>query len=121
MLKKQIYSFQNALSGLIWAIKTQRNFRVHLAFSALALAGGIFFQISYFEFMLIISLIGIGLAIEALNTAIEEAIDAIHKDWSQQIKIAKDASASAMLIFAFCAFIVASIIFIPRIFNLITL
>lgn len=119
MLKKQLYSFQNALNGLVWAIKTQRNFRIHLILSALSIIAGIFFRITELEFIIIFALIGIGLAIEALNTAIEEAIDAIHKDWNEAIKIAKDASASAMLIFSICAFIIACLIFIPRIINII--
>lgn len=66
-------------------------------------------------------LIGIGLAIEAVNTAIEEAIDAIHKDWTEEIKIAKDVSAAAMLIFSLSAFLIACIIFIPKILNLLTI
>ena len=121
MLKKQLYSFQNAVNGLIWATKTQRNFRIHLTLALLAILGSIIFKVSYLEFLLIFVLIAIGLAIEALNTAIEEAIDAIHKDWSDQIKVAKDASAAAMLIFSVFAFLVACIIFIPKIVAFLTI
>ncbi|MBI4009245.1 diacylglycerol kinase family protein [Candidatus Roizmanbacteria bacterium] len=121
MIKKHVFSFKNALAGLRWAFKTQTNFKIQLLLSLFALIGGFIFQISYLEFLVIITLIGIGLAIEAVNTAIEEAIDAIHKDWSEEIKVAKDVSAAAMLIFSLTAFIIACIIFVPRILKLLTI
>jgi len=117
MIKKQVYSFKNALEGIAWIFKTQRNFKIHLFLSFLAVSGGVLFQISTQEFLVVFLLIGIGLAIETLNTAIEEAIDAIHKDWTEEIKIAKDVSAAAMLIFSLCALLAAGIIFIPRLLN----
>lgn len=121
MIKKHVFTFQNALSGIIWTFKTQNNIRIHLFFSVLALIGGFVLKISTLEFFVILVLIGGGLAIETLNTAIEEAIDAIHKDWSEEIKIAKDVSAGAMLIFALTALFIAGFIFIPKIFELITI
>ena len=114
MLKKHVHSFRNAISGLMWIVQTQPNFRIHLSLSLLAIAAGYALKINHSEFLIILSMIGMGLALEAVNTAIEEAIDAIHKDWSEEIKVAKDVSAAAMLIFAITALIVASIIFIPR-------
>src|SRR3989338_3352892 len=117
MIKKHAFSFKNALEGILWIFKTQPNFKIHLFLSFLAITGGAVFQISYEEFLVIFILIGIGLAIEALNTSIEEAIDAIHKDWTEEIKIAKDVSAAAMLLFALTAFLAAGIIFIPRLLN----
>lgn len=120
MIKKQVYSFKNALEGIAWIFKTQRNFKIHLFLSFLAVFGGVLFQISKQEFLVVFLLIGIGLAIETLNTAIEETIDAIHKDWTEEIKIAKDVSAAAMLIFSLCALLAAGIIFIPKILKLLT-
>lgn len=115
MINKQLFSFKNALEGIRWAVKTQKNFRIHICLSLLSLAGGYFLKISKIEFLIIAMLIFTGLAIESINTAIEEAIDAIHKDWSEEIKVAKDVSAAAMLIFSIGALIIAFIIFIPRI------
>lgn len=115
-MKEHTISFKNAFSGFIWVIKTQKNFKIQLFLSLLSLVGGIYFKITYEEFLVIGVLITVGLVIEVINTAIEEAIDAIHKDWQEAIKIAKDVAASAMLIFSIGAFIIACIIFIPHIF-----
>ena len=121
MIKKQAFSFKNALAGIAWIFKTQPNFKIQLFLSFLAIFAGFLFQISRQEFLIIFLLIGIGLAIETVNTAIEEAIDAIHKDWTEEIKIAKDVSAAAMLIFSLSALLIACIIFIPKILNLLTI
>ncbi len=117
MIQKQLFSFKNALEGVRWIIKTQRNFRIHIFLSLLALLGGFILKISNEEFLLVIVMIFIGLAIESFNTAIEEAIDAIHKDYSEEIKVAKDVSAAAMLIFSIGAIFIACLIFVPRILS----
>ncbi len=115
MIKKHSLSFRHALEGLRWVLRTQPNFRIHIFFSLLSLFGSWIFRISYVEFLIILTLIFIGLVIEAVNTGIEETIDALHKDWSHEVKIAKDVAAASMLIFAVGASIIAGIIFIPRI------
>jgi diacylglycerol kinase len=117
-MKGHTISFKNAVAGLVWVAKTQRNFKIHLFLSTLSILGGFFFKISYEEFLIIGILITVGLVIEIINTAIEEAIDAIHKDWQEAIKIAKDVSAAAMLVFSTGAFTIACVIFIPRIIKL---
>lgn len=114
MIKKHTISFKNAFAGLLWALRTQPNYRVHLALSFLALAGGWILKISTGEFILIIVLITVGLMVETVNTAIEAVTDAIDHRWSQDIKIAKDVSAAAMLIFSIGAFIIACVIFLPK-------
>lgn len=121
MLKKHRLSFRHAFEGLSWVTRTQANFKIHVFFSILSLLGAWFFKISYEETLIILVLITVGLVVETINTGIEETIDAIHKDWSPEIKIAKDVSAASMLIFALGAVTIASIIFIPRILQLFNL
>ncbi len=120
MIRRHSLSFKHAFSGLIWVIKTQPNFQIHLSLSILSILGGLFFKISYPEWLTIFLLIVVGLIIETVNTGIEETIDAIHKDWSEEIKIAKDVAAASMLIFAVGSTVIAGIIFIPKILNLIS-
>ena len=89
MIRKQSVSFKHAFSGLMWVLKTQPNFKIHLFFSILSLFASYYLKISYIEFLIILTLIVMGLVIETVNTGVEETIDAIHKDWSHEIKIAK--------------------------------
>lgn len=114
-MKRHTISFKNAFKGLIWAFRSQPNYKIHFFLSLFSLVGGFVLKISYGEFLLIISLIFIGLAIETVNTAIEQTTDAIDSQWREDIGRAKDIAAGAMLIFSLGAFIIALIIFIPRI------
>jgi len=114
MIKKHTISVKNALSGLIWALKSQPNYRIHLFLSLLSLVGAWMLKVSYFEYLLILALIFIGFSLETVNTAIETTTDAIDQKWRDDIKLAKDLAAGAMLVFAIGAFIIASIIFFPK-------
>lgn len=115
MMRTHTISFKNAIKGLFYALKTQPNYKFHFFFSFLAILGAFILKISYFELILIIFLIFTGLTVETINTTIEAAADAIDKEWREDIKLVKDASAAAMLVFALGAFIIAAIIFIPKI------
>lgn len=118
MVRYHKISFKHAWDGLIWSLKTQPNYRIHLFLSFLSIIGGFYFKISYFEFLLIIFLITVGLVVETINTGLEQTTDAIDKKIREDIKIAKDVAAAAMLIYAIGSFIIALIIFVPRIFKL---
>lgn len=115
MIRKHTISFKHAYEGLIAALSTQPNYRVHIFLSLLSIGGGIYFRISYFEFLIIGTLITVGFVIETVNTAIEETCDAIDESIRPDIKIAKDTAAAAMLIFAIGSSILAGFIFIPHI------
>jgi len=81
MLRKHHISVKNAIRGLTTALNNQPNYRVHLFLSAIALIGGALLRISYSEFLVIITLIFVGLTIETINTAIENTNDAIDMKW----------------------------------------
>ena len=114
-LIKHKNSFGYAIEGLVWAFSTQLNYQIHAFCSVLALVLGFFYNISSLENVIIVFLIAVGFAIETINTAIECLADAIDKNWREDIKIAKDVSAGAMLVFAIGAFVIACIIFLPKI------
>ena len=118
MIRKHTISFKHAYDGLITALSTQPNYRVHLFLSLLSLIGGIVFKIRSEEFLIIGVLITVGLVVETINTAIEETCDAIDSAIRPDIKIAKDTAAAAMLIFAIGSTVLAGCIFIPRIIHL---
>ena len=118
MFKKHTISFKNAFNGLMWSLKTQPNYRIHLSLSLLALSLGFWLKISYTEFLIIIFLVMVGLVIETINTAIESTTDAIDTKIREDIRISKDVSAAAMVIYAIGATIIAMMIFLPKIMKL---
>ena len=115
MLKQHTISVKHAIDGLTWSFKTQPNYKIHLFLSILAIIGSIVLKVSYFEFILIIFMITVGLVIETLNTSLEQTTDAIDHKIREDIKIAKDIAAAAMLIYAIGSTIIAGMIFLPKI------
>lgn len=112
--KKHTISLKHALDGLKWAYGTQPNYRVHVFLSLFVIVSGIFFNISYTEWLVLVLTISMGLIVETVNTAIESTTDAITREWKEEIKIAKDVAAAAMLTHAIAALVIAAIIFVPK-------
>ena len=83
--------------------------------SILEIIFGFIFHINGLEWILIICMLGILLAVEVLNTAIEKACDAITKDYNPYIKIAKDCGSGATFIIFVVILILNIIIFYPKI------
>ncbi|MBQ6282201.1 MAG: diacylglycerol kinase [Bacilli bacterium] len=83
--------------------------------SILEIIFGFIFHINGLEWILIICMLGILLAVELLNTAIEKACDAITKDYNPYIKIAKDCGSGATFIIFVVILILNIIIFYPKI------
>lgn len=108
-------SVKYACEGIVQGLKTQPNFRIHLLLSLLSITLSILLQISLIEFIIILLTIGLGLAIEYLNTAVEFTVDLLTDKHHLLAKYAKDCAAAAMLVYAFFAALIAAIIFIPRI------
>ncbi len=114
MFKKYASSFVFAYEGLRWAFRHHANYRIHAVLSVAAVAASILLQIRYYEWLFIIITITLGFVIESINTAVEVTCDAIDQNWREDIKIAKDVSAAAMLIYSIGAATIALFIFIPK-------
>lgn len=115
-LHKHTISFKHAFEGLFWALKTQPNYIIHLTLSVLAVVFGLIFSIPKSDWIVLFTLISVGLAFETINSAIEQTLDCVSLERRSDIKIAKDASAAAMLIFSIGAAFVAWLIFSPYFF-----
>ena len=107
-------SFKHALDGIITALTTQPNFRIHLTLSLIAVILGILTKISGQEWAIIALTIAGGLSIELLNTAIEFTVDLLTDQHHLLAKYAKDTAAGAMLVYAIGSLAVGAFIFLPK-------
>ncbi|MDX2257001.1 MAG: diacylglycerol kinase family protein [Pseudanabaenaceae cyanobacterium bins.39] len=111
-----LLSFKYAGQGVIYAFRTQRNFRIHLAMGAIALSLGIYLQLSAISFAIISLTISMVLVLELLNTALEAVVDlSVGREFHPLAKIAKDCAAGAVLIAALTALVVAGVLLLPSI------
>ena len=77
---------------------------------------GFYVGLSPTEWCIQILVIALIMAIEGVNTAIEEIADFIHPEHHPKIGLIKDLAAGAVFIVAVAAFIIGCIIYIPKFF-----
>ena len=76
-LKKQIRSFGYAWKGIRQCVGKEQNLSFHLITTAVVIAAGFFFGITRTEWIVIILCIGVVIAAELFNTAIEKLVDLV--------------------------------------------
>lgn len=110
--KNSFESLNCAIEGVIYAVRTQKHIRYHIAMTIMALLLGVILDLPTLEFSLLILSFIILIFAEMLNTAIEITIDMIVKEYHPLAKAAKDVAAGATLISSFGIFIMCYVIFI---------
>ena len=111
---KIVDSFNYAIEGLIYVLRSQRNMRLHFLFAVLVLLLGIYLNLSGNELLLLLIAITFVLSAEMFNTAIEFTIDLISDTVNPLARIIKDIGAGAVLLSALNAIIAGYIIFSRR-------
>jgi diacylglycerol kinase len=112
--EKFIAGFGYAFSGLWYALRTQRNARVHAVIALLAITMGIALHISVVEFaMIFVAITGVFIA-EMFNTVIEICVDLASPEYHPLAKVAKDVAAGAVLLNAILAVIIGLFVFGPH-------
>jgi diacylglycerol kinase len=117
-LARRARSFGYAFDGLRWLVRTQPNFRIHLVIALLAVLLALALHLSLAELGLLALTIGLVLALEALNSALEALCDVASPTYHALIKVAKDVSAAGVLLASFSAVVVGLALFAPRLLAL---
>ncbi len=118
-LKKFINSFSYPIKGLKYAYRNEQNLAVDLGVAAIVIIFGIILKVSLVEWAVLFLTMGLVIACELINTAIEATVDLITEDYHPLAKVAKDTSAAAVFVFAIVAVLVGLIVFLPKIINII--
>lgn len=108
-------SFYHAWNGIIYALKTQPNFRFHFFAAFCVIAAGFFFKVSSIEWIVIGFTIMIVMVAETINTAIESVVDLLTDKYHLDAKRAKDVSAGMVLVAVVFAIFVGTLIFYPHV------
>jgi diacylglycerol kinase len=111
-------SFVYAWHGLIYAIRTQRNARVHAVIGAGAIVLGVLLHISPVEFAMVFVAITLVFIAEMFNTVAEACIDLVTREYHPLAKIAKDVAAGAVLLNAILSVIIGILVFGPHLLTL---
>ncbi len=112
-----INSFKNAFSGIIETFRTERNFKIQTIVAGLVVALSFLLNLKSIELIIVCIMIGLVLALEMINTAIENLSDEVDMNYNKSIKKVKDTSAGAVLLFSVCTVVIGILIFIPKLIN----
>lgn len=98
--KPKYHLFKNtkyAIDGLIHAIKTESSFRLELFASVFIIAGIIFIDTSLTNKLILLVTGILVLIVELINSAIENVVDLVTKDFTPLAKSSKDIGATAVM------------------------
>lgn len=106
-------SLQYALAGLKYALRTQRNIRIHLAVASAVVVMGLWLHLPLSHWAILVLTIGFVLVGELLNTVAETLVDLASPDYHPLAKVAKDVTAGAVLLAAFVSVVVGLLVLGP--------
>lgn len=116
-LNKLFNAFKPAFNGIGIAFKSERNLRFHSIAMGCVIIFSFVLSISIIEWMIVLILFALVIAMELINTSIEKLCDLIQPGKDERIRIIKDISAGAVLWVAIVAFMTGLLIFLPKIFT----
>ncbi|TYP96775.1 diacylglycerol kinase (ATP) [Tenacibaculum adriaticum] len=114
-VKKRLRGIKFALKGIWILATTEDSIKAQFFIGLFAIVLGFLFNISLSEWMIQLTITGLVLVAEALNTAVEKMADFIHPNFDKKIGIIKDVAAGAAGFAAIISIIVGCIIYIPKI------
>lgn len=113
---QRIKSIEYAYRGAVLLIKTEASIQIQVFIGVVVTLIGLIVGLNPTEWLVQTLTIGLIIAIESINTAIEEIADFIHPEQHPKIGLIKDLAAGAVFIFAVIAIIIGCIIYFPKFF-----
>jgi diacylglycerol kinase (ATP) len=111
-------SYGFAWEGVQHLFRSQPNARIHLMVMAIVILLGLLLQIARWEWLILSLICALVLFAEGINTALEAVVDLASPEFHPQAKIAKDVAAGAVLLCAFAAIVIGTLIFGPKLWEL---
>ncbi len=113
-----LWSFNYAIDGIVYALRTQRNMRLHVLAAAVVLSLGVVLRVSRLELIALIFAIALVITAELINTAVEATVDLAIDGFDPMAKVAKDVAAGGVLIASLSAVGVGYVVFFERLTRL---
>lgn len=104
-----------SLEGYIHFYKYERSSILHLIVAAGIILGSLTLNLNAVEWLFIIFILLVMLAIELLNTAIEAVCDLVSPEYNKLVKVAKDSASAATFSISLALIVAGCIIYVPKI------
>jgi diacylglycerol kinase (ATP) len=109
--KDIVDSFNAAIEGFLFVVKTQRNMRIHFLLALFVVILGIYLNFTRLELILLLLVSGLVLVTEMVNTSMEIAIDHVEPNHAQWVRTVKDITAGSVLVSSLVALIAGYLLF----------
>lgn len=113
--KNLIESFKNAISGIIYAIRKERNMKIHVTAFFIVLLLSIHYRLAKEELLVVFLTVSLVFICELLNTSVELLVDIITDHFHPKAKVVKDIAAGAVFVSSLVSLAVAYFVFFDRI------
>ncbi|MEG0823197.1 MAG: diacylglycerol kinase [Erysipelotrichaceae bacterium] len=114
LLRKVLNKFRFAFAGLINGLCNDSSIQIQYCLGIITIIAAILLKLSIIEWSIILILIGLVIAIEYLNSCIEDLVDLHFSALDPLAKKIKDMSAASVLVISIVALVVGGIIFISK-------
>ncbi len=108
-----------ACHGILFVIRSQRNFRLHVLAGFLVCGAALFFHFSRVEFILLLLTVCLVLMGELLNTALEFLLNFVEARMHPTVRLAKDTAAGAVLIAVVGSIVIGCLLFGPHLLEMV--
>ncbi|MGG0642847.1 diacylglycerol kinase family protein [Sporosarcina gallistercoris] len=113
-MKTFFKAFTYAWKGIVHGAAQERNVKFHLVAAIVVIIGGWWTGLSQLEWLIITAVIGLMIALELMNAAVERVVDLVTQERHPLAKQAKDLAAGAVLVFSIASAIIGVLIFLPK-------
>ena len=114
-----VKSFGYSIDGLKYAYKYEQSMLIHVIAAIGVFIANILLSIKPVEWLITFLAIGMVLAAELINTAIEAVVDLVTLEIHPLAKIAKDCGSAATFVLAMMAAAIGFVIYVPYIVDLV--
>ncbi len=119
--KSFIASLEFALQGFRTAFKEERNLKAHVCLAIVAIIAGFIFRLALNEWLWLLLVIFLVIVMEIINTTAENIVDMVTNYHFNSIgKKVKDMAAAAVLLTACFAMVVGALIFVPKVWAMLS-
>lgn len=112
-IRRTLRTFKFSFQGLSYAYKNEQSMWIHAGASIITIVLGFIVGLTLTEWAIVLISLGVILASELINTAIEAAVDLCTLEIHPLAKIAKDCGSASTFVLTLCAVIVCLFVFVP--------
>ena len=113
-IKRTLRTFKYSLNGLVYAYKNEQSMWIHAAGTIFTVILGFIYSLSLTEWAIVFIALGVILASELINTAIEAAVDLCTLEIHPLAKIAKDCGSAATFVLTLVSIVICLFVFVPH-------